>query len=366
MKCGDDVDLNKLSLREKIGQKFIFGVYSDNVEIIVDLIKECYIGGIILYKKNYNNYSEMLDIIKKFKNANKNNKVPLFIAIDQEGGRVNRMPTEFKNLINIYDVSKCDESLIDEYANTIGRMLINSGINMNFAPVIDIYDGKSKVLYNRCFYGKKLDISRFGKKYVQKMSSLGVIPVIKHFPGHGATSMDSHFLTPYVYDYKKVLEEHIRPFDEIINDKNNIVDALMVNHMVIRKMTGGVPASISKSFIEEYIRKRNSYNGLVITDEMNMLSRNIIYKFNYLKKMFNSGSDLILVKLKNKKEAIKLIDKYIKCVDDNKDCLEMIDNSVDRIINVKKKYNINDCVDDIGVDINKINKGIDKINKLCR
>ena len=89
------MDYNKLSLKEKIGQKFMFGVNSSNIDIIVDLIKEHCIGGVILYKKNYSNYDEMLLVIKRLKDANKGNRIPLFIAIDQEGGRVNRMPQEF-------------------------------------------------------------------------------------------------------------------------------------------------------------------------------------------------------------------------------------------------------------------------------
>ena len=95
------MDIKKLSLEEKIGQKFMFGINSHNIDIIVDLIKRYSIGGVILYKKNYNNYDEMLSVIKRLKEANKENKIPLFIAIDQEGGRVNRMPSEFNNLKNI-------------------------------------------------------------------------------------------------------------------------------------------------------------------------------------------------------------------------------------------------------------------------
>ena len=99
---GDNMDVSNLSIREKIGQKFIVGVNSNNIDVLIDLIKKYYIGGVILYKKNYNNYDEMLSVIKKLKEANKDNKVPLFVAIDQEGGRVNRMPSEFNNLKNIY------------------------------------------------------------------------------------------------------------------------------------------------------------------------------------------------------------------------------------------------------------------------
>ena len=361
------MDFNKLSLKEKIGQKFIFGVNSDNMEIIIKLIKEYYIGGVILYKKNYSDINSMMDVIKRLKDANKDNKIPLFISIDQEGGRVNRMPQGFHNLKNIYEMSMKDCELIDRNADITGRMLNAMGINMNFAPVLDIYDGKSKVLYNRCFYGDYENIYNCGLKYIKGLCNKGVISVVKHFPGHGATNVDSHFLTPYVYDYKKVLEKHIIPFDMILDSNNNdfYADCVMVNHIVINKLTDLLPASISKKFINKYLRIRNKFNGLVITDEMNMLSRNIIYKFNYLKKMFECDADIYLFKIKKENEAVRVINKYNKFINNNDDYMKILDDSVKRIIDIKNKYNISDRIDNDGFIIDDINKEIDEINKLC-
>lgn len=355
------MNLSKLSIREKVGQRFIFGINDNNIDVIIDLIKNYSIGGVILYKKNYNNYDEMLDVINRLKNANKSNKIPLFIAIDQEGGRVNRMPSEFKNIRNIYDLSNVGEELVYESGMITGKMLNQLGINMNFAPVMDIYDGKSKVLYKRCFNGNEDDIYRFSIKYVEGLYNNGIISVIKHFPGHGATKFDSHFITPYVYDYKRILDKHILPFDRAL--QNSILDSVMVNHMVIRKLTNGEPASVSKEFINKYIRERNKFSGLVITDDINMLSRNIIFRFSYLKKAFLSGSDIILVRVRN--DSSKIIDKYIKMINNNKEYIDMLNDSVDRIIKIKEKYKINDDVVLDRIDINEINKEIDKINKKC-
>lgn len=176
--------LDDLTIAEKVGQKFIVGVNSHNIDLIIRLIREYYIGGVILYKKNYNNYEEMLSVIKRLKDANKDNKIPLFISIDQEGGRVNRMPSEFKNLKNIYDISKNDKDLIFDSARITGKMLYDTGINMNFAPVMDIYDGKNKLLYKRCFSTNIDVVSDNGLKYVKGLEENGVISVVKHFPGH--------------------------------------------------------------------------------------------------------------------------------------------------------------------------------------
>ena len=353
-----------MSIQEKIGQKFMFGVNSHNIDIIVDLIKKYHIGGVILYKKNYNNYKEMLSVIKRLKEANKNNKLPLFISIDQEGGRVNRMPSEFNNIKNVYDMSSKNIDLVYENGKITGEMLSSMGINMNFAPVLDMCDdGAGKVLYKRCFCGNVDDVGDAGNKYVKGLYENKVISVVKHFPGHGASKMDSHFITPYVFNYRRIVDKHILPF---VNSIDNGIDAMMLSHLVIRGMTDGLPASISKKFIKDYIRNKYGFNGLIITDEINMLSRNIFYTFFYLKKAFLASSDIILVKIINNK-SYSMIDKFIKLVKDNKEYERELDDSVRRIINVKEKYNINDNISGLGCDIALINEKIDKLNdSVCK
>lgn len=338
----------------------MFGVNSTNIDLLVDLIKNYHIGGVILYKKNYSSYEEMLSVIKKLKEANNGNKLPLFISIDQEGGRVNRMPSEFVNLRNVYDVSKKDKDLVYESGNITGKMLSLVGVNMNFAPVMDIYNDKGQILYKRCFYGDVGDVSNSSMEYVRGLSDNGIISVPKHFPGHGASNMDSHFITPYVYNYKDVLDRHMRPFENAIK---NGIDALMINHLVIRKLTGGLPASISSKFIKEYLRDGFNYDGVIITDEINMLSRNIFYRFSYMKKAMLSGSDIILVRIKD--NGSNIIEKYMKMVNTNKEYIKMLDDSVERILRLKEKYNISDDTLYNINDVDEINKRIDKINNIC-
>ena len=353
------MNISKLSLQEKIGQRFMFGVNSDNIDIIINLIENYHIGGVILYKKNYSSYDEMLSVIKRFKKANSKNKIPLFIAIDQEGGRVNRLPSEFNNVKNIYDISKKNIDLVSDSGIVTGKVLSSLGINMNFAPVLDLTkNNMSKILYNRCFYGDIDSVSLASMKYIDGIRKNNIISVPKHFPGHGISSVDSHFITPYVFDKNKILDEHIKPFDNVIS---NGIDALMVGHLVIRGMTDGVPASISYNFINRYLRKRSNYNGLVITDEINMLSHNLFYKFNYMKKAIMSGSDIILFKIKSN-NVFEIIDKCIKYVSEHDQCIKLLDESVNRIIKIKNKYNVNDDINYDKIDIVEINKMIDKLN----
>lgn len=357
------MNMDMLSIKEKIGQKFIFGVNSGDVNAIIELIENCSIGGIILYKRNYTSYFEMLEVIKKFKIANKNNKVPLFISIDQENGKVNRLPNEIHPIKNMSAVSLADKNLVKDVASLTSEILIESGINMNFAPVLDIYNGsKSKALYKRCFSGNVDDISQCASYYVDCFRKNGVISVVKHFPGHGATTVDSHFMVPYVHNYRDVMTKHMIPFEKSIQ---NGVDAVMVGHLIVRNLTYGWPASASLEFIKKYIRDKYDYDNLIITDEVNMLQNKLLYRYDkYLEKVFLADNDIILAKIKNANEGYSIIKKYLNLIKDNNDLRNQIDMSVERILRIKKKYKINDSINYGGIDIKKINQRIDKVNNL--
>ena len=170
-------------------------------------------------------------------------------------------------------------------------------------------------------------------------------------------------MTPYIHNYQNVLDRHIKPFYEIINSG---IDAVMVGHLVIRKLTKGMPASISSSFIKNYLRDKVNYQGIVITDEINMLSRSLLYRFVYEKRAIRSGSDIILVKLKNRGNAIRMINKFMRIIVNDKEQLDMLDDSVLRILRIKEKYNISDDIDELGCDIDMINQDIIRINKECK
>lgn len=353
------MNIDNLSLEEKVGQMFMFGVNSNNIDCLYKLIKNYKIGGVILYKNNYSSYEELIDVIKKLKEANKDNKIPLFISIDQEGGRVNRMPKEIVNIKNIYDLSSLGNiRLIEDSADVLSELLVNSGINMNFAPVLDIYNGTdSNVLYKRCFSDDVDIVSKFGVKYMKKMKSNNLISAIKHFPGHGASSKDSHFLVPYVKDSNEIFNKHIIPFENAIK---NGCDAIMVSHLVIKGITNGLPASISRDFINKYLREKYNYEGLIITDDIKMGAVDLIYKFVALDNAIVSGSDVILCKYHSNGE--KVINKVVDKVKNNKIDVSFINKAVDRILKIKSKYKITDDIDYDICDINKINKKINDIN----
>ena len=331
--------LEKLSLEEKVGQMFMFGVNDRNTDGIIELIKKYKIGGVILYKRNYSDYNDMLNLIKRLREANKDNKVSLLIAIDEEGGMVNRMPKEFNNLKSIYRFSKLNnQNVIKEYASVISKELSGSGINMNFAPVVDIYNNSnSSVLKWRCFSSDVSLVADSGVTYVQEMQKYDVIPVIKHFPGHGSTKMDTHFLLPYIFDYNEILNKHLYPFEVAIK---NGCDVIMVSHIILNEVDSINPASLSKIVISDLLRKDMGFDKVVITDDMSMGAITSIMSIEEACiKSIEAGCDILL--LGNAYEEIEQVINSIKLKLYNGEISEeQINKSVKRILELKKKYNM--------------------------
>ena len=131
--------MKELTLKQKLAQMMLVGIPTkDSIEGVLKLIREYSIGGVILYKNNYKDLEELKELIVRLKDANKNNLLPLTIAIDQEGGRVNRLPKEFINSLSLNKMARNSDKDISLFANITSKLLSDLGINMNFAPVLDL------------------------------------------------------------------------------------------------------------------------------------------------------------------------------------------------------------------------------------
>lgn len=356
------MQINKLEIQRKIGQMLIIALEEKQItQKTINIIQKYNIGGIILYRKNYNSYKEMLDLINKLKEINRVNEIPLFISIDQEGGRVNRMPSEILNLESASKISKKgDIELVKESANIIGEMLIKTGINMNYSPVLDIKKFKENhAIGDRCFGENKEEVSKYGIEFMKELSKKGVLPVEKHFPGHGATIQDSHIMLPIITKSKNDLEnEHIEPFKNAIQ---NGAEAIMVGHILAKDIDKKYPASLSKKTIQEYLIEKFNFKGLIITDDLKMLAVRLRYSLKRAVMLaIKSGNNMIMIGARYKKIE-KIIKSISKKVQKEKIDINIINQSVKSIISVKEKYNINDNKIE-GFDIENINKRIQQLN----
>ena len=352
------MNIEELTIQEKIGQMFMIGLEENFSDKTIEMIKKYKIGGIILYKKNYSSYEQMLKIVNTIKDSNVINKVPMFISIDQEGGRVNRMPADIKNIKSAKAIADTkDIKLVKESGRILGEMLNSTGINMNYAPVLDIKRfEENHPIGNRCYGEKKEDVIKYGIEVMKEIQKQKVISVIKHFPGHGTTKKDSHFRIPKISaNIKEVEKEDIIPFKEAISQD---ADAIMIGHLVIKDIDKKYPASISKKVIQKYLK---DFKGLIITDDLKMFAIRLHYNLKRaVVKAIEAGNDIVMVGVSY--DEIKQILKYVcKQVEKGKLNVDRINQSVEKIIRMKEKYEISNK-NAKGFDIKEINARIENIN----
>lgn len=235
---------------------------------------------------------------------------------------------------------------------------------MNFAPVLDIKRFEDDhALGDRCYGENKEDVTRYGIEVMKKLQKQGIVSVIKHFPGHGATKQDSHAFLPIVTKKMEKLEkDDMYPFEEAIKSG---ADAILVGHLLIRNVTGIYPASLSRKFIYQYLRKKYRYNGVIITDDLKMKAIKMIYGEDIaVKKAFEAGNDIIVFRF-SKEEEKRVIENITDLVKKGKIKESRINKSVKRIMKLKEKYNLSDDIEPEGIDIEKINNRIQQIRQKC-
>lgn len=329
------VNLNDMTLNEKIGQMVIAGIEGTSLTAPdKSLIIDYHIGGFIFFANNLETQQQTSNFINDITAANKNNKFPLFFSVDQEGGRVARLPGVKTTPTNKEIGVKNDPAYAYSIGQTLGRQLNSMGFNLNYAPVLDINSNPDNPVIGDRSYGDNANIvSRMGIQTMKGIQSEKTIPVIKHFPGHGDTSVDSHIELPVVTKSLTQLEElELVPFKKAID---NGADVVMIAHILLPKLDSTYPASMSEKVITGILRNKLHFKGIVMTDDMTMgaIAGNYGSGESAVKSV-QAGSDIVLVAHddKNVIEAIKAIKS---AVTDGTISESRINESVQRIIDLK-------------------------------
>lgn len=338
--------LGKMTLEEKIGQLMIVGFQKDvKAEDIEDYINRYKVSGFILFSRNYSSFDSQYTLVKMLKERNSlENPLPLFISVDEEGGTVSRLPKGGTHFPDAKLVAKAgDPELTYMTGRVIGRELSASGINLNFAPVLDIVESSNNKLLIKRSYGSSADaVSLHGTAFIGGLQSAGVIASPKHFPGHGATDVDSHGKLPLIdTDEETLNKRELVPFKEAMK---NELDAVMVGHIAFPKLDpSGLPATMSGFFLTDVLRKQMGFKGLAISDEIEMygymndgstLEESVIASFN-------AGLD-VFVMGHTKKIQDRVLKALTDACSDGRITEERLNESVLRIIRVKLKYKLSD------------------------
>ncbi|HYE09929.1 MAG TPA: beta-N-acetylhexosaminidase [Patescibacteria group bacterium] len=350
--------IKEMTLDEKIGQMIIAGIdgYEMN-ENEKGLIQNYHIGGFILFGRNIESPEQLCELNNSIKIANSASKIPLILSVDEEGGRISRIPKVIKNLPTNKAIGKINN---EEFSYEIGLLLAEKvkafGFNMNFAPVLDINSNpKNPVIGDRAFGSKVEVVSDLGVQTMMGIKFRGVVPVVKHFPGHGDTSVDSHVGLPSVdHDLERLKSFELIPFEKAIN---NGAESVMVAHILLPKIDADNPASLSSAVITDILRKQLNFEGVVITDDMTMgaITKNYDLAAAAVQAV-KAGNDIILVahKYENSLAVVKSLKEAVQTGDISE---QRIDQSVYRILKLKQSYNLQDNMIE-AIDIEKINQRI--------
>lgn len=323
--------MEKMTLEQKIAQMLVVYYTNDTVDdSLKETLKKYNLGGFILMKDNITTF----DKTKKFvDDLQKNSDIPMIISIDQEGGKVQRLelledikPTYIQSMYELGETN--DKELAYQVGKVTAEELRTIGVNVVYAPVLDIYSNKdNEVIGTRSFGTTPEQVSDMALSFSKGLEGNGVIATYKHFPGHGDTSTDSHYDLPVInksYDELKNFE--LIPFKKAIENDAKII---MIGHLNITSIDNE-PSSLSKKIITDVLYKDLGYKGLVITDALNMgaITNNYTDEEIYTKTI-NAGTDLLLMPNGSKK-TIEYIKKNIS--------EERINKSVEKILKFKYTY----------------------------
>ena len=328
-----DKIINEMTIEEKIGQMLIIYDTHETVdEELKQFIKDIKPSGFIINQNNITTFDKTKKYIEDLK---LNSEIPLIISIDQEGGKVQRLQNledeKATYIPSMLDLGKTNDI---ELAYEVGRVLAEDmrtlGINVVYAPVCDVFSNPyNEVIGNRSFGSNPNLVANMCVSLGKGLEDNGIIATYKHFPGHGDTTTDSHTSLPIINkSYEELLNNELIPFKKAIENDAKII---MVGHIAFPDLTNdNIPASLSKKIITNLLKNDLGYDGLVITDALNMgaLINNYSDEDIYVKAV-EAGVDILLMP-SDAKKAIEAIKDNIS--------VERIDESVKKILIFKYTY----------------------------
>lgn len=348
--------LSKMTDKEKIGQLVMVGIEGTRMDDVARKMLDSYhVGGFIFFKDNIESTSQAVTLLNELKKANASNPVPLWLSIDEEGGRVTRFPEEYVKLPSSGKVgSGNDPDFTRQVGELIGRKVGSIGINMVYAPVLDVNSNPDNpVIGDRSFGETAEEVGRQGIASMKGIQEAGVVPVVKHFPGHGDTSVDSHLGLPVVtHDIKRLHELEIAPFRKAIEQG---ADVVMVGHLLMTAIDETTPSSYSKAVITDLLRQELGFDGVVITDDMTMgaITKNIDAGEAAVKSIL-AGTNIVMIGHDYAQEEA-VIQAITEAVESGVISGEVLDERVLATLALKQRYQLNDEPADMP-DIERLNE----------
>jgi beta-N-acetylhexosaminidase len=326
-----------MTSREKIGQLFMVGFMGTAVTPeLASFIKEYKPGGVILFSRNLESVEQIVELTNDLQRCSPQS--PLLISIDQEGGRVSRLPKGFTIFPACELIGRCNSTeLAYAAAATIAKELRVVGINMNMAPVLDVNSNPDNpVIGDRAFGSLSDVVSEMALATAAGLQDNKVVACGKHFPGHGDTNADSHKELPVVEASRERLETiELPPFRRAAAAG---VETMMTAHVLYKALDDGLPATLSPKIITHLLREEMRYDGVVLTDDLEMHA--IVDHYgpgDAAVHALLAGCDVLLI-CKDRDREIAAFESVEKAVTSGAVSMQRLDQSVNRIQRVKQRY----------------------------
>ena len=322
-----------MSDADKVGQLLMIGIHGKTLNDDAKfMLNEYRVSGIILFDRNMESKDQVKSLIADINKTGKSaGLTPLFIGIDQEGGAVARMEDQLIKVPPAEELGKEPIEQVVSLAKQSGTELKDLGFNINFAPVADL-----GLTYGRSFSTNPDEAVRYASAVGKAYDEAGLWYSYKHFPGIGKTDVDLHADTSVVPVSKEtLLNEDTKVFVDLIKQSKPNTYAIMVSHAMYPQIDADHPSSLSKAIITDWLRKDMGYNGVVVTDDMDMGALAKHYTFGDMAvQSILAGSDILLVchEYEHMQEAYNGLMKAVK---DGRISKERLDESVKRILLMK-------------------------------
>ena len=364
--------IEEMSLEEKIEQMIVVQMrysyyvsdddyvpFTQMTPYIKDYLSKHQFGGMIFYTLNFDDYNQSLQLLNDIKTINNDaGHIPMLMGVDYEGSNVSHVQFNTRTPGNMALAALGNSEDIETISKMIGDELMEIGLNVDFAPVADINSNPDNpVIGIRSFSDNPDYVSECLSSYLKGLNESGIISCMKHFPGHGDTDIDSHTGLPTVNKTKEEIDNfELLPFKKGIEEGIDMIMSAHIQYPLIEteqyKAKDGtdvyLPATLSKTFINDILREEMGYEGVVITDALEMDAINDYFEFEDVARLsINAGVDLLLMPVSSNypmmllfREIDKRIDTIVELVNNGEISEERINESVERILRLKEKYNI--------------------------
>jgi beta-N-acetylhexosaminidase len=330
--------VSTMSVRDMVGQMFVVSVGGTHPDYYIEkMVRERNIGGVILFGYNMKSEEQVESLVGSLQTLSMRTEpgVPLFVAVDQEGGDIASAPWVVPEPAAAEVGSRGDPDEARAIAAKMGRQLLRAGINTDFAPVVDT--GFGAAIGNRSYGEDPELVARMGVAAVEGFEEAGVVSAAKHFPNHGPARSDSHVSVPVIRHDAKTLQSYDLPPFEAAVDAG--VPMVMVGHLVYPAVDPHNPASLSKDAIS-MLRADLDFRGVIVTDDLAMAgAKGGGTPAEAAVKAVEAGADLLLVSSPPQQQA-DAYDAVVAAVESGEIPRARVRKSVERLLEVKERYDL--------------------------